>query len=114
MEDRNPNQKLQTIGLGGDGDEVDAIVSLERHFGVNLDYMDAPNWRTAGDVFASLLKALPTAKRDDPALWPEFAIVLCDETGADASRVAPDTLLLALPLRDVICRWFSRGRNTGG
>lgn len=104
---------LETIGLGGDGDEVDAVAAIERHFAVRLDYDDAPNWRTAGDLHASLLRALPPGQRDDPDVWSVFAALLCDETGADASRVGPDTLLLGLPLRTVIGRWFGRrfGRN---
>ncbi len=85
---------MATIGLGGDGDEVDAIQAVEQHFGVALDYGDAPNWRTAGDVFQSLLKALPLDQRGRDELWPTFAAIICDETGADASRVGPDTLLL--------------------
>jgi hypothetical protein len=101
-------QRLETIGLGGDGDEVDAIQALERHFAVILDYREASNWRTAGDVFASLLRALPANQRHREGLWPEFAALICDETGADASRVGRDTLLLALPLSEVARRWFAR------
>ena len=87
-------QPLKTIGLGGDGDEVDAIQAVERHFAVTLDYGDAPGWRTAGDVFRSLLTALPSDQRDRKDLWPTFATIMCNETGADPSRVGPDTLLL--------------------
>jgi hypothetical protein len=101
------DQTLETIGLGGDGDEVDAIAAVERHFGVNLHYEDAAGWETAGHVFASLLSALPADKREEPGLWPTFATILCGETGADPSRAGPDTLLLALPLRLVIRRWFN-------
>jgi hypothetical protein len=107
-------QQLESIGLGGDGDEVDAIQAVERHFGVALDYGDAPSWRTAGDVFASLLRALPADQRDRGDLWPTFAAIMCDETGADASRVGPDTLLLALPLRVVVGRWFDRAFGSRG
>ena len=101
-------QRLESIGLGGDGDEVDAIQAVERHFGLSLNYEDAPHWRTVGDVFASLLKALPADQSGQDDLWPTFASIMCDETGADASRVRPDTLLLGLPLRVVIERWFAR------
>ena len=88
-------QPLESIGLGGDGDEVDAILDVERHFGISLDHEDAPGWVTAGDVFASLLKALPPDQRSRSDLWPSFATVMCEETGADASSVGSDTLLLA-------------------
>jgi hypothetical protein len=99
-------EQLETIGLGGDGDEVAAIEAVERHFGIALDDSDAPRWRTAGDVFGSLLKALPPGWHDRDDLWPAFAAILCEETGADPSRVRPDTLLLALPLRTLIGRWL--------
>src|SRR5688500_15824643 len=80
-------QRLESLGLGGDGDEVDAIQSVERHFSVSLAYGDAADWRTAGDVFSSLLKALPADQRHRDDLWPTFAAIMSDETGADASRV---------------------------
>jgi hypothetical protein len=99
---------LERIGLGGDGDDVDAIQAVERHFDVTLDYGDAPTWRTAGDVFSSLLRALPAEQRQRDDLWPIFAAIMCDETGADASRVGPETLLLGLPLRVVVARWLDR------
>jgi hypothetical protein len=95
---------LESIGLGGDGDEVDAILAVERHFGVSLDYEDAPGWVTAGDVFASLRKALPPDQQSRSDLWPRFATIICEETGANASLVGPHTLLLAVPPRTVIRR----------
>ena len=100
------SQPLETIGLGGDGDEVDAVTAVEKHFAVSLDYGDAPGWRSAGDVFASLLKVLPPEQRERPDLWRTFATLLCRETGADASRVTPDTLLLGLPLKTYVGRWL--------
>ena len=102
------NQHLETIGLGGDGDEVDAILEVERRFGVSLDYGDAANWQTTGDVFASLLNALPPDQRDQDDLWTRFTAIMCSETGAEASRVGPNTLLLGLPLRVILGRWLDR------
>jgi hypothetical protein len=89
-------------------DFFNSLLEVERHFGVALDYGDAPRWLTAGDVFASLLKALPPDKRDGEDLWATFTAIMCSETGADASRVGPDTLLLGLPLSVVISRWLDR------
>ncbi len=102
------NQYLETIGLGGDGDEVDAVRNLERHLGVSLDYGDASGWRTAGDVFLSLVNALPRHERDQEDLWATFTAIMCNETGADAAKVGADTLLLGLPLRVVLGRWVDR------
>lgn len=101
-------QPLETIGLGGDGDELDSVAAVETHFGISLDDADAPRWVTAGDLFRSLLKALPPdhGTKDDP--WPRFARILCEETGADPERVGPDTLLLGPPLRTVVGRWLRR------
>jgi hypothetical protein len=102
------NRPLETIDLAGDGDEVDAIAAVETHFGIFLDHADAPAWVTAGDLFGSLLKALPPDQGEREDLWPQFTRILCDETGADPTRVGPDTLLLGLPLRTVAGRWLSR------
>lgn len=101
-------RQLETIGFGGDGDEVGAIEAVERHFGVALDPSDAHSWRTAGDVFGALVEALPAGAQHRDDLWPVFTVILCKETGADHLRVGPNTLLLALPLRVVIGRWLGR------
>ena len=101
-------QPLDTIGFGGDGDQVDAFFALEKHFGVSIDDRDCRRWLTAGDVFAALVRALPEYEREREGLWPAFAAIMCDETGADASRVRPDTLLIALPLSVVIGRWLRK------
>lgn len=100
--------QLESIGLGGDGDETDAILAVERHFGVSLDYEDAPGWVTAGDAFASLLKVLPPDQHSRSDLWPSFARIMCEESGADASLVGPETLLLGVPLGTVIRRRLNR------
>ena len=102
------SQPLETIGLGGDGDQVDAFLALEQHFGVSMDDSDVARWTTAGDVFAALIKALPEHERQREGLWSAFATIMCDETGADASRVGPNTLLLALPLSEIFRRWLQR------
>ena len=101
-------QPLETIGFGGDGDQVGAFLALERHFGVSMDDSDVARWTTAGDVFAALIKALPEHESGREGLWSAFATIMCDETGADASRVGPDTLLLALPLSKIFGRWLQR------
>jgi hypothetical protein len=108
-EPRPDASTLEAIGLGGDGDEVDAILEVERSFGVVLDKADAPRWRTAGDVFESHLRALPPERRDAAAAWPIFCAAICEETGADPRRVGSGTLLLGGPsLRDLFVSWFKR------
>ncbi|MGZ8999299.1 MAG: hypothetical protein ACXW2T_10650 [Allosphingosinicella sp.] len=104
----NRKQPLETIGLGGDGDEVGAIVAVEKYFGISLNYENSPDWVTAGDVFGSLLKVLPPDRGMSDDLWPQFTRILCEETGTDPTRVAPETLLLTPPLRTVAGRWLRR------
>ena len=92
---------LESLGLGGDGDEVDAIANVERCFDVRLDDRNAGAWSSVGDIHAALLAALPAAQRDAPDLWPRFAAAIAGETGVDPARVAPATLLLG-------ARWMRR------
>ena len=92
---------LAVLGLGGDGDEVDAVTDVEKCFGVVLDYDDAPNWRSTGDVYASLLKALPPETRDAPDNWARFCEAISQQTGVDPLRITPETVLLGRP----VSRW---------
>jgi hypothetical protein len=84
-----------SVGLGGDGDEVAAIEEVEQTFGVRLDDADAPAWETAGDVFASLLKALPEDHASEAELWPRFAHAISRETGVDPATLVRESPLLA-------------------
>jgi hypothetical protein len=85
----------KSVGLGGDGDEIAAIDDIERTFGVKLDYADAPNWSTAGDVFRSLRKALPAEELNSPDLWKRFAAALSGQTGVNPNEIDPDSPLLS-------------------
>jgi hypothetical protein len=58
---------LESLGLVGDGDEVDAVRDVERCFDVVLDYGHAGEWRTVGDVHAALASVLPPERRCTPA-----------------------------------------------
>ena len=86
---------LASLSLGGDGDEVDAIEEVERRLDVKLDHGDAGTWVTAGDVYASVLAALPAERRDEDDLWTRFAEAIAEETGVDPTRVGPATLVIA-------------------
>jgi hypothetical protein len=85
----------KSVGLGGDGDEVSAINDVERAFGVKLDYSDAPNWVTAGDVFSSLKAALPQEEREKPDLWRRFSAALCEQTGVNPEDIEDQSPLLS-------------------
>lgn len=84
----------KSVELGGDGDEIVAIEEVERTFSVKLDEAEAAQWHTAGDVFASLCKALPADIRDDD-LWSRFTKVLTDQTGVDPKVIERDSQLLS-------------------
>jgi hypothetical protein len=84
-----------SVGLGGDGDEIAAIADVEHAFGVKLDYSDAPRWRTAGDVFDSLLKALPDDETGENDVWDRFATALSAETGVDTKKLERASPLLS-------------------
>jgi hypothetical protein len=83
-----------SLGLWGDGDEIAAISEVEQHFGVRLDYSDAINWVTAGDVFSALKRALPLDQADAASTWSDFARAIAIETGVDPERIEPQTRLL--------------------
>ena len=85
----------QSVGLGGDGDEIFAIDDVERAFGVTLDKADAPQWHTAGDVYSSLCKALPADMRNDDGVWARFTEILTDGTGVDPKAIEKDSPLLS-------------------
>lgn len=83
-----------SLGLGGDGDEIDAIRDVEQEFGVQLDYTGACEWLTVGHVFAALKESLPPERAESSDVWPRFVQAISAETGVDPSRVTVDTLLL--------------------
>ena len=85
----------KSVGLGGDGDEIVAISDVERAFGVKFDDADAPGWVTAGDLFASLQKALPEEDLSGRDVWQKFAIALSGETGANPDDIEPASPLLS-------------------
>ena len=85
----------KTVGLGGDGDEIVAINDVERAFNVKLDYADAPSWRTAGDLFASLERVLPDNERGKGDAWDRFVVALSGQTGVDPSGIKPGSPLLS-------------------
>lgn len=83
-----------SVGLGGDGDEIAAIDEIESEFGVTIDYADAPQWLTAGDVFNSLLMQLSPDVAQDPQTWPRFVRALTNGTGTDPLDITPDSPLI--------------------
>lgn len=82
---------LPSLGLVGDGDEVAAILDVEREFGVSLNCAEAREWCSVGDVYAALLRALGT---EPVGSWRRFSRVIARETGVDPERICPETELL--------------------
>ena len=85
----------RNVGLGGDGDEIAALQEVEEEFGVELDYSDARDWATVGDVYAALLRQLPTEEANEQDVWPRFAKAICRITGTPPSSVSLESGLIA-------------------
>ena len=103
---------LPSLDLVGDGHEIGAVSAVERAFGVALDYRNARNWHSAGDVYQALLDALS----DEPiGAWRRFSHALASENGVDPEGIFPETLLLGpgIPLVTAVKRLFDRGRSLG-
>ena len=77
----------ESVGLYGDGDEVSAIREVEGVFGVKLNFDDAPQWLTAGDVFSSLVKSLPPDEGVKTDTWTRFAEAITSDTGVDPTKI---------------------------
>jgi len=88
------NLPPNSLGLWGDGDEIAAIHDVERCFEVQLDYSEADNWVTAGNIFAALQRALPTEQAQASGTWTKFTESISAESGIDPTTVKPETLLL--------------------
>jgi len=97
---------LETLGLGGDGDEVDSLERVERRFGIAFDHEDCERFDTVGDVWRALLKELRLSEAEAAPLWNDFVAELGDETlrKAEFSKVGHETMLLAPPLAEVLKR----------
>lgn len=97
---------LESIGLGGDGDEVDAIARVEERFGVAFDIEDCARFVTVGDVWRALLAALGASEADPAGLWPDFVRALGEESlaGDEYDSVGLETALLGPPFVEVLKR----------
>jgi len=93
-----------TLGLNSNSDEFVAIEEIEAEFGVTIDYADAPLWRTAGDLFRSLLAQMPAGQAHDPEIWERFATALSRATDVELEAITPET-----PLAEEAQAW--RGLN---
>jgi hypothetical protein len=89
----DPASAPATLGFASNQDEAAAIDEVEAEFGVTIDYADAPHWRTAGNMFGSLLARLPDGQANDPETWDRFARALSQTTDVDAEEITRDTLL---------------------
>ena len=94
-----------TLGLASNSDEFAVIEEIEAEFGVTIDYADAPQWRTVGDLFGSLLAQLPATQANDPEIWERFTAALSQATDSDLEEITPET-----PLADEAQAW--RGLNS--
>jgi len=65
---------LSSLGLGGDGDEVDAIERVGKRFGIAFDHSDYERFETVGDVWLALLDKL--GEEDEGHRWASFVEAL--------------------------------------
>ena len=90
---------LKSIGLGGDGDEVDAIERVEGAFGVLFDHPDCEAFATVGDVWRALLKELRVKEvsADREAAWAKMVWALGEEILDERQclEVSPETRLIS-------------------
>ncbi|MCT2558808.1 hypothetical protein N0B51_07425 [Tsuneonella sp. YG55] len=84
---------LESVGLGGDGDEAIAIENAFARFGVDVPIEDAPKWVTVGDVWSSLCRIVPRAP-DQPDAFLRFCTALACESSVDPRLVDQDSRLL--------------------
>lgn len=85
---------LNHLNLVGDGDEVDAVRSVEREFDVTMDILSTPNWQTVGDLYAALERALPEYLVKQPSTWKRVCWALARESDDDPAQISPATRLL--------------------
>jgi hypothetical protein len=79
-----------SLGLAGDGDELDALRDVEREFGITLDYNDAANWHRVGDVYDALLNAFGS---EPIGCWRRFARAISQQTGVDPAQLGRESEL---------------------
>ena len=84
---------LESVSLGGDGNEVVAIENAFARFGVDVPIEDASRWVTVGDVWSSLCRILPKVP-DQPDAFLRFCSALAYETGVDPKLVDHNSRLL--------------------
>ncbi len=108
-------EMLEWLGLGGDGDEVDAIERVEQHFGIFFDVDDCERFVTVGDVWRALLKELKLSAEDGAQHWPSFVRILGADTlrGDQFEKVCVETKLIGGPtIREWLANLF-KGRGRG-
>lgn len=104
---------LRSLGLGGDGDEVDAIERVEHGFQIGFAGRELDRFVTVGDVWRALLLELGVDEQEAAPLWTSFVALLGEETlrEEDFTQVGLETLLLARPLRDAVRDALRRPRG---
>ena len=85
---------LTHLNLVGHGDEIAAVKSVEREFGVAIDTTDAAAWVTVGNVFAALLRSIPDYDVGQPSTWRRFCRALAEESDDEPGQIAESTRLL--------------------
>ena len=78
-----------------DAPQIGHLRAVEKEFGVNLDYTDAGDWTTVGDVYEALRGQLPQSDPGEPDIWDRFRLAISCDTGIPCSELKPHTGLVA-------------------
>jgi acyl carrier protein len=74
-------------------DSVELVLSVERHFAVNIPDSDASTLTTVGKLHDWVVNELQRLKRpevDPSAVFIEIRRLICDQLGIEPERVTPD------------------------
>jgi hypothetical protein len=97
--------RLETLGLWGDGDEIFAVESAFESIGLSVPVEDAPHWLTVGDLWESASKLSPNID-DKLGAWDAFRKAVSEETGVDWTLVDHATTLLDGRGHNILSRLF--------
>lgn len=89
---------LDTLALVGDGDEIDLVRDIEAAFDIRFTPDEVRDWRTLGDVHATLANRLAPESRDGrcPTAMAFFRLRRALGETAGTRRVSPSTPLESL------------------
>jgi hypothetical protein len=102
-EDRD-TPKPNTLGLWGDGDDIDLIVDIEQSFGLAFPHDEILEWDTVGDIYNDLKSRLNTGNRRAAGCTTATSfrrLRKCLYDFGNFQRISPQTKLADVKVRSV-------------